>query len=77
MGSPIADRVFAGAPDHRRADQPERDANLSGIIGILLSLILWASLPVTAVWLLGVLLGIDLICEGAALGYLAWQVRQS
>ena len=50
---------------------------VSGIIGILLSLILWASLPVTAVWLLGVLLGIDLICEGAALGYLAWQVRQS
>jgi uncharacterized membrane protein HdeD (DUF308 family) len=49
---------------------------LSGIIGILLSLILWASLPVTAVWLLGVLLGIDLICEGAALGYLAWQVRE-
>jgi uncharacterized membrane protein HdeD (DUF308 family) len=49
---------------------------LSGIIGILLYPILWASLPVTAVWLLGVLLGIDLICEGAALGYLAWQVRQ-
>ena len=23
------------------------------------------------------LLGIQLICEGAALGYLAWQVRQS
>jgi hypothetical protein len=23
----------------------------------------------------GVLLGIQLICEGAALGYLAWQVR--
>jgi uncharacterized membrane protein HdeD (DUF308 family) len=45
----------------------------SGIIGILLSLFLWASLPVTAIWLLGVLLGIHLICEGAALGYLAWQ----
>ena len=49
----------------------------SGVIGILLSLVLWASLPVTAIWLLGVLLGIDLICEGAALGYLAWQVRES
>jgi hypothetical protein len=35
------------------------------------------SLPVTAIWLLGVLLGIQLICEGVALGYLAWQVRQS
>jgi uncharacterized membrane protein HdeD (DUF308 family) len=50
---------------------------VSGVIGILLSLVLWANLPVTAIWLLGVLLGIHLICEGAALGYLAWQVRQS
>ena len=49
----------------------------SGIVGILLALYLWASLPVTAIWLLGVLLGIQLISEGAALGYLAWQVRQS
>lgn len=50
---------------------------LSGIVGILLSLILWASIPVTAVWLLGLLLGIGLISEGLALGYLAWQVRRS
>ena len=49
----------------------------SGIVGILVALYLWASLPVTAIWLLGVLLGIQLICEGAALGYLAWQVRSS
>jgi uncharacterized membrane protein HdeD (DUF308 family) len=34
-----------------------------------------ASLPVTEVWLLGVLLGIQLICEGVAIGYLAWEVR--
>jgi uncharacterized membrane protein HdeD (DUF308 family) len=49
----------------------------SGIVTILIAFYLWASLPVTAVWLLGVLLGIQLICEGAALGYLAWQVRTS
>ena len=49
----------------------------SGIIGILLALYLWASMPVTAIWLLGVLLGIELISEGAALGYLAWQVRNT
>jgi uncharacterized membrane protein HdeD (DUF308 family) len=49
----------------------------SGIIGLLLALFLWASIPVTAVSLLGLLLGIELICEGAALGLLAWQVRQS
>ena len=49
----------------------------SGVIGILLSFYLWANLPVTAIWLLGVLIGIQLICEGGALGYLAWQVRQT
>jgi uncharacterized membrane protein HdeD (DUF308 family) len=49
----------------------------SGIIGILLALYLWASLPITAIWLLGVLLGIQFICEGAAIGYMAWQVRNS
>jgi uncharacterized membrane protein HdeD (DUF308 family) len=49
----------------------------SGIIGIVVALYLWAHLPLTAMWLLGVLLGIQLICEGAALGYLAWKVRTS
>ena len=49
---------------------------VSGIIGILLALFLWANLPVTAIWLLGLLVGIQLISEGAALGYLAWRVRQ-
>jgi len=49
----------------------------SGVVGILVALYLWASLPVTAIWLLGVLVGIQLICEGAALGYLAWKVRAS
>jgi uncharacterized membrane protein HdeD (DUF308 family) len=49
----------------------------SGIVTILIAFYLWASLPVTAIWLLGLLLGIQLICEGAALGYLAWKVRIS
>lgn len=49
----------------------------SGLVGILLALYLWANLPMTAIWLLGVLLGIQLICEGAALSYLAWKVRTS
>ena len=49
----------------------------SGVVGIVLSLILWASLPVTAIWLIGLLLGIELISVGAAITYLAWQVRRS
>ena len=49
----------------------------SGFVGILLSLLLWASMPVTAVWLIGLLLGVNLISVGAAIAYLAWQVRKS
>jgi uncharacterized membrane protein HdeD (DUF308 family) len=49
----------------------------SGLVGIALSLLLWANMPVTAVWLVGLLLGIQLISVGAALAYLAWQVRQT
>ncbi len=49
----------------------------SGIVGILLSLLLLVSLPVTALWLVGLLLGIQLISVGAALAQLAWQVRKS
>ena len=49
----------------------------SGIVGILLALYLWANIPLTAAWLIGVLLGIELICEGVALGSLALQARRS
>jgi uncharacterized membrane protein HdeD (DUF308 family) len=49
----------------------------SGIVGIVLSLLLWSMLPVAAVWILGLFVGIQLICEGAALGYLAWHVKQA
>jgi uncharacterized membrane protein HdeD (DUF308 family) len=35
----------------------------SGVVGILVVLYLWASLPVTAIWLLGVLLGIQLFAK--------------
>jgi uncharacterized membrane protein HdeD (DUF308 family) len=49
----------------------------SGLVGILLAVILWANLPVTAVWLIGFLLGLNLISIGVAIAYLAWQVRNS
>ncbi|MEM8643849.1 MAG: DUF308 domain-containing protein [Pseudomonadota bacterium] len=47
----------------------------SGLVGIILSFILWANMPLTADWVLGLMLGILLVSEGAALTYLAWQVR--
>jgi uncharacterized membrane protein HdeD (DUF308 family) len=47
----------------------------SGVLGIAIAFILYASLSSVALWLLGLLLGIQLIGEGAAIGYLAWHVR--
>ncbi|MDX8529538.1 HdeD family acid-resistance protein [Mesorhizobium sp. VK25A] len=49
----------------------------SGAVGIVLSLILWARLPVTALWLIGLLLGIELVSVGGSLAYLAWKIRQA
>ena len=49
----------------------------SGLVGILLAFYLFASLPVSSDWVLGFLLGLLLVSEGAAMTYLAWRVRQS
>jgi uncharacterized membrane protein HdeD (DUF308 family) len=50
---------------------------ISGCLSIALSLILLASMPVAALWLVGLILGINLIAIGLSLGALAWAVRQS
>ena len=47
----------------------------SGIVGIVLAVYLWANMPVSSEWVLGILLGILLVSEGVALAYLAWKVR--
>ena len=39
----------------------------SGLIGIALSVYLWANLSTVSEWMLGVLLGVLLVVEGAAL----------
>lgn len=49
----------------------------SGLVAIVCSLVLIGSLPEAAAWLLGILLGVQLITEGGALAYLAWRVRHS
>ena len=49
----------------------------SGMISILLAVYLWANLAAVSEILLGVLLGIQLIVEGAAIAYLAWRVREA
>jgi uncharacterized membrane protein HdeD (DUF308 family) len=48
----------------------------SGLIGILLAFYLWANLTTISDWMLGVLFGVLLIVEGAALSSLAWRVRR-
>ena len=48
----------------------------SGLVGIMLAFYLFASLPLSSDWVLGFLLGILLISEGAAMTYLAWRVRE-
>jgi len=49
---------------------------VSGLIGIVPAILTWSKLAVTAIWILCPLFGIVLLGEGAAIGYLAWQVRK-
>ncbi len=49
----------------------------SGLVGIVLAFVLWANMPLSAGWVLGLMLGLLLICEGAALTTLAWHVRRA
>ena len=48
----------------------------SGLVGIALSLYLWSNLSTVSEWMLGVLLGVLLVVEGAALTSLAWHIRR-
>ena len=50
---------------------------LSGVLGILLALVLVWNLPDAAGWLIGLLLGIELISVGGAMAYLAWDLRRA
>jgi uncharacterized membrane protein HdeD (DUF308 family) len=49
----------------------------SGLVAIVCALVLFGNLPEAATWLLGVLLGIELVAVGAAQALLAWRVRQA
>lgn len=47
-----------------------------GVVAVLCSIILFANMPQASEWLLGFLLGIQLIAEGGAQAYMAWRIRQ-
>lgn len=50
---------------------------LSGVLGVVLSVVLVISIDTAASWLLALLLGIQLVSIGASMGYLAWTVRKA
>lgn len=49
----------------------------SGLVGLALAAYLFANLTEVSEWVLGFLLGIQLLVEGAAITYLAWRIRES
>lgn len=48
---------------------------LSGIISIILSIIIWSGWPISAIWIAGLLLGINLVFFGGALFILAFGLK--
>ncbi|MCY7272668.1 MAG: DUF308 domain-containing protein, partial [Phormidesmis sp. CAN_BIN44] len=36
----------------------------SGIIGIIFGIVIWSSLPYSAIWLIGTLIGVNLLFDG-------------
>lgn len=48
----------------------------AGIVSIVAAIILIGELPEAATWLLGVLLGIQLVTAGAAQSWFAWKIRR-
>ncbi len=49
----------------------------AGLFSIFLAAYLFANLSSVSEWVLGFLLGIQLLVEGAAITYLAWRIRES
>jgi uncharacterized membrane protein HdeD (DUF308 family) len=49
----------------------------SGLVAIACAMILFQSLPEAADWLLGILLGLNLIAVGGAQAWLAWRLRKA
>ncbi len=49
----------------------------SGLVAVACALVLFAQLPQAATWLLGLLLGIELVSVGGAQAYLAWRIRSA
>ena len=49
----------------------------SGILGIILGILIWSNWPVSSVWVLGILVGVNLITNGVAIFKIASTMRQA
>ena len=49
---------------------------VSGSIGVLLAIMLWAGFPSTALWAVGLLFGINLLVSGATMAIIAYSARK-
>ncbi|WP_424926491.1 HdeD family acid-resistance protein [Amaricoccus tamworthensis] len=47
-----------------------------GVVAVFCSVILFANMPQASEWLLGFLLGVQLVAEGCAQAYMAWRIRK-
>ena len=50
---------------------------ISGILGIILGILIWSNWPVSSVWVLGILVGVNLITNGLAVFRISAAIRQS
>jgi len=49
---------------------------VSGVLSLLLALIIWNQWPVSGMWAVGVLVGVDLLSTGASMVVLALALRR-
>ena len=50
---------------------------ISGILGIILGILIWSNWPISSVWVLGILVGVNLITNGLAVFRISAAIRQS
>lgn len=48
---------------------------LSGFVSLALAAVIWANLPGDALWVLGLLVGINMIFSGSAMAMFGWAIR--
>ena len=50
---------------------------ISGILSLALAFIIWSGWPGTAIWAIGLLVGINMLFSGCAMTYLGWNAKNT